>query len=312
MSAAKVSVVWLVLLIPAGLSGQEITARAEVDSLNYLVGDPIHVSVELKHPAGLVFNPVIADTIGRFHLISHPELRKLDETTTRGELTAAYFDSGTVRFPSVTFSYLLPGDSSVRTVATDPLTLHVSLVEVDTTQPIRDIKPPIEIPITMAEIAAMVGILLAIAAVAYVVHRLWKRRKAKQEGAVVAVPPRPAHIVALEELATLREKKLWQQGLVKHYYSELTEIVRRYFENRYGVKALEQTTGEIMRDLQTHVRSNTTLGRVEGILAKSDLVKFAKFAPPLVEHEEVMKVACDIVETTKPVPQAEEGTERHE
>ena len=74
---------------------------------------------------------------------------------------------------------------------------------------------------------------LVVLALGYLGYRYWKKRKAASGDAAYTPPPRPAHIIAIDELGALKAKKLWQQGHVKEYYSELTEILRRYFENRY-------------------------------------------------------------------------------
>lgn len=112
-------------------------------------------------------------------------------------------------------------------------------------------------------------------------------------------PPMPAHVLALEQLAQLKEKRLWQQGLIKPYYSEVTEIVRRYFENRYGFMSLEKTTGETLEDLRRYAVAHPALDETARILRCADLVKFAKYEPLIPEHEEMLTVAFDIIEKTK-------------
>jgi hypothetical protein len=41
------------------------------------------------------------------------------------------------------------------------------------------------------------------------------------------------------------------KGLIKEYYTEVTEIIRRYIERRYGIEALEMTTEEILDTIIT-------------------------------------------------------------
>jgi hypothetical protein len=55
----------------------------------------------------------------------------------------------------------------------------------------------------------------------------------------------PPHVWALKELDKLNQKKLWQSGEVKSYYSELTDIARTYIELRYKIPAMEKTTDEL-------------------------------------------------------------------
>jgi hypothetical protein len=290
---------------------QEVRAEATVDSTTYIVGDPIRVSLQLTHPRGTTLTPLVADTVGSFSVLGWDGLRLHDDSTTTGGLVVARYDSGLVMLPSFRIAYRVPGAVSDDTVATNPLRLRIDLVEVDTTQSIKDLKPPLTIPWTVAEIALIVAIAIAVVGGAILCGRLLKRWRKGKPAPIDVAPARPAHIVAFEELAALREKKLWQQGFIKAYYSELTEILRRYFENRFGITALEQTTDEILRDISRHIR-DPIRGDIEQALRQADLVKFAKLSPPVSYHDTVMSSAYQIVEhtrvgtsTVEPVPARE-------
>ena len=153
------------------------------------------------------------------------------------------------------------------------------------------------IPIGLAEIALYAAIVLALAGLMYLGHWLWKRRKRTPEERAAATPLRPAHVLALEELAEVKEKKLWQSGHVKEYYSEITEVVRRYFERRYQIPALEETTDEILEAVRPHIPADL-IATVDSMLRSADLVKFAKQQPGVSEHEAAMTTAYDIVNKT--------------
>ncbi len=289
----------LVLFSVAGLRAQEVSAVARLDSTRFLVGDPIPVSISLSHPAGTLFTPLIGDTVGTFAVLQPPSMSPKGETASNLALVLSRYDSGDVEIPSIRLSYILPGDTAVNVVATRPLAVSLSLVGIDTTQPIRDLKPPIDVPMTLAEMALIAGIVLVIVALAFFAYRFWKKRRKGEAAPVEAERIRPAHMIALEELGLLKEKRLWQQGLTKEYYSEVTEIVRRYFENRFHVMALEQTTDEILSTLTPHVRSSGLLRQIGEFLNRADLVKFAKFSPGIPENEETLTLAYEIVGKTK-------------
>jgi hypothetical protein len=192
---------------------------------------------------------------------------------------------------------------------TNSLLLTVHTLNVGAEDPARDIKPPMGIPYTLLEILLFAGVLLLLAAAGYLLYRYLKRRgtEALPEERVSAL--RPAHVLAMEQLAILREKKLWQQGRIKEYYSELTEILRRYFEDRYGLMALEETTDEILLGLRGLDLRTAVSGEVEEVLRRADLVKFAKHKPVMAEHEQTLTRAYSIVEktrTTAPTPADQE------
>jgi hypothetical protein len=287
------------LLLPGVLSAQQLGARASVDSTTYLIGDPIVVHLDVTHPKGAALSLAVGDSIDGFLVLNHTPFGPIGETSSSASLVLARYDSGTAVVPPVEVICSVPGDTTVLRATTNPLILTIRTVSVDTSQAYRDLKPPLSIPLTLGEIALYAGIVLAVAAIIYAGYRYWKKRQKKATGEVYIPPSRPAHAIALEELAILKEKKLWQKGLIKQYYSEVTEIIRRYIENRFKVMALEQTTDEIMSGLKRLKIKQSASSKVETLLQLADLVKFAKYQPGISEHEEMLGLAHDIVEATK-------------
>ncbi len=281
--------------------GSGVTAHAWVDSTNFQVGDAITIHVIVSHPRGVAIQPPAGDSLGPLVVLQHTPVTHQNDSTAMTGLVVAYYDSGSVTVPPVLVPYAVPGDTTGRFAPTNPLTIAVHTVAVDTSKAFRDLKPPMSIPITLAEIALYAGIAIVAAALAYLAYRYWKKRKERLAGIQPELPARPADILALEELGALKEKKLWQQGKVKEYYSEATEIIRRYFERRYAVRALEETTDEILGALKGVSAPPKALECAMKMLQLADLVKFAKFTPGIPDHEELMTLAYDIIEHTKPV-----------
>jgi hypothetical protein len=309
VSGVKVGTVcrWTVgalMLLRLSLLGQTISARATVDSTSFLIGDAIPIHLLLTHPPGATLTPLFADTVGGFTVLGRPALTPENDTTTTGEVVVAKYDSGEALLPPLPVFVHLPGERGAQKVATNELRLTVRTVPVDTSQGIRDVKPPIHIPLPWWEILLALGGVLVLGAVLYLLYRWWKKRRSVRSGETPPLPVRPAHLIAFEELGQLREKRLWQQGLIKLYYSEATEIFRRYMENRYRLMALERTTEEILEDLQRLRMTDELLRKAEDLLRRADLVKFAKHQPPVTEHEASLQTVYDFVEQTKIVPPA--------
>ncbi len=289
---------------------KEPTAVARVDSTEYLVGDWIRIAVEIAHTRGATFQSVVGDTIGGYHVLDRSAFESTSDTTTTTGFVVARYDSGTSELPPLQFLASIPGDTAVRSVFTSPLLLTIHTVDVDPEGGARDIKPPMGIPYTLTEIIVFIGILLLLAAAGYLLYRFLKRRKGRPVLDARVSSARPPHILALEQLARLREKKLWQQGRIKEYYSEVTEILRRYFENRYGLTALEETTDEILAGLRELNLRVAVSGEVEEILRRADLVKFAKHKPVIAEHEQTLRGAYSIVEKTRSAAVTPDGQTR--
>jgi hypothetical protein len=293
--------VWFAVLgvVPGqSVHAQEPYARATVDSTRYLVGDAIPVHVQISHVLGATVRPLFADTLGGFTILGGSPLRAEGANVTAGDVVVAKYDSGDAVLPPLQFLITSTADSAGRTVATAELHLTIQTVPVDTAGDIRDLKSPLSIPLSWQEILLACALLLLLAAAGYLLYWWWKRRL-RPPASVSAAPLRPAHVIALEELGTLKQKKLWQQGLIKQYYSEVTEILRRYLENRYRLMALERTTDEILDDLRRIRMTNELLGKADRLLRRADLVKFAKHKPATPEHDESMQIVYDVVERTR-------------
>jgi hypothetical protein len=139
-------------------------------------------------------------------------------------------------------------------------------------------------------------VLIAIEA-AYYLFRRYKQRKAEQP-VIKKIIQIPSHVRALSALDKLESEQLWQKGKVKEYHSNITGIIRGYFEERFNLPALELTTSEQMQQLKTVPSAENILSITNEFLNNADLVKFAKFIPLPSVNEEMMKQAKEIVNST--------------
>ena len=74
-------------------------------------------------------------------------------------------------------------------------------------------------------------------------------------------PPKPPYDEAIAALAALDAQQYPLKGMVREYVFELSEIVKRYSERRFGVNAAEFTTEEMLAWLRFPV-----LQRSSGLL----------------------------------------------
>ena len=114
-------------------------------------------------------------------------------------------------------------------------------------------------------------------------------------------PKLPPHVIAIKALDELRNRKLWQNGKHKLYYSTLTEILRLYIEGRWSVGALEMTSHEIIKALYDVDINSESRNNLATILITADMVKFAKALPDAEENEQLFTYAYYFVENTKSV-----------
>ena len=193
---------------------------------------------------------------------------------------------------------------------TNPLFFEVSTIAVDTTAAIKDIKDISKIPVTFHEIWMYVKeyalfMLVGLLVIGLIIYAVWRYFKKKQtQKPQPAVKPKPKikpHITALKELEILRQKKLWEQGRTKEYYSELTEITRKYIEDQWNIGAMEMVTSEIMEALKNTEIHAEVLKKLYQAYSIADLVKFAKYTPLPTDHDTTFKDCKEFVERTAEV-----------
>ena len=143
------------------------------------------------------------------------------------------------------------------------------------------------------------GSLLAILLILLIIYLVRRFYKIKPAVVILEVPKIPAHIIAIQKLDELKNEKIWQQGKLKVYHIRLTEIVREYIENRYRIKALENTTDEILFGFRNVAIDEGSRLKLMKLLVLADLVKFAKEQPLPDENELSLSDAYDFVNGTK-------------
>ena len=291
----------LFLLLSINLSAQSISAYASVDSSDYLVGDYITYSLEIRADKNIEFiTPFIRDSLKKFEFIKElePVVKEQDniKSSTYGYIIS-YYDSASVPISPISVRYKIKGDNQEKVVLSNPVTITVHTVPVEQQSDIKDVIEPLTIPLDWRLILLIAGIVTIALALAYYFYRRYKKKKAEQpvKKKIIKIP---AHVRALSALSNLENEKLWQKGLVKDYHSKITGIVRGYFEERFSLPALELTTSEQMQQLKNVSSAESILNITNEFLNNADLVKFAKFQPLPSVNETMMKQAKEIVTQT--------------
>ena len=299
----------LIVFISAVLSagGQDIKVSASFDTSRIFIGDQVHYTITVERPSDLsVSIKTLRDTLCKnVEIVSGPSVDSLLMQDNKLKIIRKYlvtsFDSGFYRVPPVYAE--IKDASGIKRYYSDNSPLQVMRVKIappDTTAKIFDIIKPYKAPVTLGEIIPWLIIALIAAALAWGAILLFRRFKKNKSVDEPVRSPDPAHLIAFRELEKLKEEQVWQKGELKHYYTRLTEILRQYLENRYGVCSLEMTTSETLEALvKTGFRKDESYTLLKTILNGSDLVKFAKYKPDPAENEEHFSNSWKFVENTK-------------
>jgi hypothetical protein len=282
------------------------------DSTHIQIGDPLGVKLSVKQAEGAIVQfPVFKDTLGSFEII---EARKKDtskvgnETLFTQQFIVSAYDSGLYSVLPQKIYFTQNGVSD--SVYTDVQFVEVTTLPIDTSKPIKPIKPPLDVSWKLSDylpyiIGALLLLLLAIAA--WWLYKKYKNKDTKP--APPLVPKELAHVWAMKELQRLEQEKLWQKEEPKVYYTKLTDIMRLYLEYRFDVFAMESTTDEIQRMIFRDDVPEDVQQKFLDVLKLADLVKFAKMTPLPEEHQRCLTNARDFVKAT--IPKAENVSNNH-
>ncbi len=271
--------------------------RVSADTNNVLIGDQIKVELEVKYQNKFnILWTSIPDTFGPLEVVKRSKIdtvRKDNLFSLVQNLMVTSFDGGTFALPSFTLT-LIKSDNSRDTFLTEPLYLKFNSVEVDTTQDIKDIKGPLNVPIDWRNYLTYLLILIALIVLAFFGYKYWKKRKQKLPdlGYDPSIPP---HVLALEALKQLDSEKLWQSGYIKKYYIRLTDIVRIYLERQFEIKAMEMVTPEIISSLRKNNFEQNLINDMSELFSLADFVKFAKHQTLPDENSKCMNFAINFV-----------------
>lgn len=283
------------------MQAQNVQVFADTDSVEYTVGDYINYSLELRYPKGVTVTiPSVKDSIKNLDFIKEEEPILQESETEIYELHKYIFsryDSNDVIIPAYDIAYTTDG-TNFQYVRVNQVNILVKTIEVDAQADIQDVKAPIRIPLDWLLIIIVILVLTLIALTSFFGYKYYKRKHSSSEPTEIQVKVLPFE-KALNKLHELEDKKLWQQGQVKEYHSEITGIIRDYFEDRYHFQALEMTTPEIIKSIKSRDVKVEVVAKTEEFLANADLVKFAKFQPIPTVNEEMMEEAYFIVDNTK-------------
>ena len=293
-----------------------IVVSASIDSTMLMLGDQTDLHLSVTHEASeQVQMPVFGEMLQEG--IEIVDRSAIDTTALPDGRVQMTQDLTLTSFKDSLFAiqplYVTSGED---TFWTEPMALNViQPFEVDSSLAITDIKDIEKAPIWWWGIFRWILALALALALAVGIYYLWqwyqKHRKPEEE----TIDPellRPADEVALEKLDEIKAQKIWKDGKVKEYQTELTDVVREYIGRRFDVHSTEKTSDETLQEMKSKVDKDLYT-RLKSMLQLADLVKFAKWHTTPDENETALITAYDFVNETKEVVSEEnEPTEQGE
>lgn len=284
------------------------TVKARLDSAVLLMGNVTTLHIEVVQDKGVkgYFPADRLDTLmAAVEVAARPKPDTVDLGNNRIQINKSLiiqsFDSGMYMLPPVVYI------SGADTVKSNGVTLKVVPVKVNPQGGVQDFKPVEGVPFKLFDwvpdfisdywwIYLLVFLLVACGVAAYFV---WFRKGINPlKPAKKRLPP---YDEAMQGLAELKQRQLWQNGEEKEYYTVLTDILRVYIFRRFKVNAVEMTSSQIVDTLKKNEETKAVNEQLSEILAMADFVKFANVKPIADDNDMAYQRALHFVEATRPV-----------
>lgn len=160
---------------------------------------------------------------------------------------------------------------------------------------IRDVRPPVALPMGLAPLVFLLGACLLLGVIFFA-----RRRMKRPKGTLRGPSPKSPWEEACEQLDALANSPFLSQGRWEEYYRRLSDIVRRYFEARFAIRAPEMTTEEFLISLKdSPVLSGSQKEVLREFLVCCDRVKFARHQPELDEAHKNTHLARRLIDETR-------------
>jgi len=293
-----------------GASAQKIDAQ--IDSLSIKIGQELSYKIEVEvdtsslvvFPEGQTFLPL--EMIESYQVIA---TKMKDRFRLVKEYGLTQFDSGTY---TISRQKVVIGDYEF---FTDSLQVDVNNIVVDTTkQGLYDIKPIVQVSKSPSNWGLyFLVVLMLLGLVVFLLYWfIWKSKPLTEEEKAALLPPYERAKLALK---VLDDSSYLQNNEIKAYYSDLTQIIRTYLDEKVYDRALESTTDQLINRIKLLREGNKIdlskedIKNIETILKRADLVKFAKSKPDIALAQldrNTIDTELDQVRQALPEPTEEE------
>ena len=297
------NILLLLAWVAASVTMAQVVVESKLDTAEIRIGEQVQIQVKV--------------TAGKSQRVVFPEFGNGQEVTPGVEVLAGSRIDTTLlnagkrielkrRYTVTSFDsslynivpYVIVNSDTVH--SRNSVGLKVGTIPVDTVHYDRFNGPfdPVDMPFSWTWHLWLLSLLLIVMLVLVVMLAIRLSNKAPLTRVVTVEQPEAPHLVAMKEMEKMKQQVDSSVLSHKEYYEQLTNILRTYIMQRFGINAREMTSQEIINALLT---SNDKIGlqELQELLSTADLVKFAKYESSFTEAKHGLLVAVNYVNETK-------------
>lgn len=282
----------------------QVSVEQSVDSLQILIGQQTHMTVDVTMKKGQ--NLIMPRYESGHYLVPGVEVTNVNpaDTTEKDDNMVHVRTVYTLTSFDEKLYYLPPVEVTIdnKVYKGKSLALKVLTVPVDTLHPNKFFPPKgvQEPPFMWSEWSG--PFFLSLLLIVLVLAALYLRIRLKDNKPIIAhvriVKKILPHQKAMKKIEQIKSDKLTTSVDQKEYYTQLTETLRNYIEERFGFSAMEMTSSEIIEQLQKS-GDQQMIEELSTLFTTADLVKFAKHHVQINENDMNLVNAVEFINKTK-------------
>lgn len=279
----------------------QVSVGARLDSIKILVGSQTNLTVTVKNaPGGAAIEfPSYKD---QTEMTPGIEVVRTENDTTSDGIRRIYvltaWDEGKYNVPKLDVSV------NGKKYSTNSIPLEVGTIKVDTAHAdsIRPMHEIANLPYSWEEWSPLFWLSVVALLLLVVIYYLYSRLRAGKPiiTRMKFIRRLLPHEKALQNIEKIKAEHLAESTDQKEYYTELTDTLRQYLEDRFGIKAKEMTSSEIIYRLEKEKQEDRSMvDELREVFQTADLVKFAKYSVQNNINDAYLTSVVQFIDTTK-------------
>jgi len=272
--------------------------KASVDATEINIGDIVTLTLVVQYPsAAKVSLPPVGNMLGEWTVrnVSNIPAKPLsnDNQEVGLQIQLAIYKIGEFNIPALEVE-LIKKSGEREVLGSQPIKIKVESVLAGQKQELKELKAQAEIT---PDYRFFLYLLAALASAIFLIYWIIATLRRRRKVAVMEIrDTRTPEQIARDAIQILLSRKLVEQGLLKQFYLDLSEIVKRYLGQKLTILSLERTTEEFTRDLRQTSLPIHDFEMIREFLIECDLVKFAKYHPSLEEIQSTLQQAIQLID----------------
>ena len=256
----------------------QVSVDARLDSTQILVGSQTRLTVTV-HGVSWGERVKFPQFKDETEMAPGIEVVRTEGDTTSAEISCIYYltawDEGKYNVPSLDVKV------AGKDFKTNYIPLKVNTIKVDTAHAdsIKPMHGVVGNPYDWSEWSPLFWLSIVVIIILVIIYYLYVRLRAGKPiiSRVRFIRRLLPHEKALQQIEKIKSEHLDESTDQKEYYTALTDTLRQYLNDRFGIRAKEMTSSEILYRLENE-EDKSKIEELRQVFETADLVKFAKYS----------------------------------